>query len=453
MSKSTLLNIAIVGRANVGKSTLFNRLVERDQAMVSDLAGTTRDVNYGLCWWQGRPYQMIDTGGLDIAKPANTIELGIIKQARKALKQADLILFLIDAKTGVLPGDKLVIKQFQSSKKPILLVINKADSLRLRQLNKEIYGLGLGEPNFVSASNGSGVGDLLDVIVAKLPTLQTEPEVVPSIKLAILGKPNVGKSSLLNSLLGEERVIVSEIPHTTREAHYVDFNYEGQNYTLIDTAGIRKKAKVSAGLEKSSVDKSLAAAAKADVVLLVTDVVSDLSTQDKHLTEEIAKHQSSVIILANKWDLATTKNEETIKKVYQYYQKIFSHLTWAPIMFVSAKTGLNVKKIFKLVKEIYEQRHRQLSEEELAVFLKSALRQHLPSKEGHHRLKRGGNRPAKLMVYQIEQSGTNPPRFVLTVNNDQLLHFSLLRFFQNRLREYFKIVGTPIILTTKEKGK
>ncbi|HQA64098.1 MAG TPA: ribosome biogenesis GTPase Der, partial [bacterium] len=350
-----LPQIAIIGRANVGKSTLFNRLIEQNKALVSKIAGTTRDRNIATAEWRGRRFQVIDTGGLDINKKnPDQISQEIIKQSQQAINKANLILFVVDAKSGIIASDselaKALVKNKQKDK--TILVVNKADSLRWRQPSAEMYKLNLGQPNMLSAANGSGVGDLLDLIVSRLPADKKIKTEQPNneIKVAIVGKPNVGKSSLLNSILGEERVMVTDIAHTTRESHDTEFIYKKNKFTLIDTAGISRDNKLkNKSLEKKSIDRSLETIAKADIVLLVTEVQKNISTQDKKITQAILENSKSVIIVANKWDLIPDKDEKTINRYIDYYQANFPYLWWAPIIFVSAKENLRTKKILDLI--------------------------------------------------------------------------------------------------------
>ena len=451
--KNTLPRVAIVGRANVGKSTLFNRLIEKNKALVSEIAGTTRDRNIDVVKWQGDQFTLIDTGGLDID---NTIEAkigqNIVKQAEQGIKDADLILFLIDIKNGIIPMDKALAKKLvqKNLKKKIILVANKADSLKLRQLPKEVFSLGLGEPIMVSAANGSGTGDLLDLLIDRLPARAKNviEDTTPTIKLTLVGRPNVGKSSIINSILGEERVMVTDIPHTTREAHDTEFEYKDHRFIIIDTAGIRKQNKVQKGtLEKKSIGKSLDAIGTADVVVLVTEVQKKIDVQDKKITQQILERGKSVIIVANKWDLINSKDTNTINDYVKYYQGAFPYLWWAPLIFVSAKENLRTKKILGLILEIKKSREMEISDSQLERFLKSKIKQHRPSR---------GKGLKNPFIYDIKQVKTNPPRFIITVNDPKILHFSYIRFLQNNLRETFKIIGTPIqieVVKRKEKAK
>ncbi len=450
--KQNLPKVAIVGRANVGKSTLFNRLISENKALVSPIAGTTRDRNIGIAKWSGLEFELIDTGGLDIEKKdTGIIERSIIHQAEKAITTADLIMFVIDIKRGITPDDKklalsLIQKGFRDK---ILLVANKADTQRMRQADDLVYKLNLGEPQMVSAANGSGSGDLLDMIHSRLPSKKLNKKKVESpnkaVRVAIVGRPNAGKSSLLNAILGEERVIVTDIEHTTRESHDEEFEYKGFDFTLIDTAGIRKKSKIERGtLEKKSVDRSLASISRADVVVLMTDVIRGVDNQDKKITQEILENSKSVIIVANKWDLVEEKDSNTIKRYENYYKSEFPYLWWAPLVFISAKEGQRAKKILDMVIDIQKSREREITDKELEHFLHAKIKKHRPSR---------GSGLKNPFIYNIKQSGTNPPRFDIFVNDPKILHFSYIRFLQNNLREEFKIIGTPIQIELKKRPR
>ncbi|HLD28182.1 MAG TPA: ribosome biogenesis GTPase Der [Patescibacteria group bacterium] len=439
--KKTLLKVVIVGRANVGKSTLFNRLVEKNKALVSSVAGTTRDRNIDVVHWQGKSFELIDTGGLDVDKKlGGIIEINIVRQAKTAIKNADLILFLVDVKQGILPTDKDLTRELvkQKLKAKTILIGNKADSPKWRQSTGELYQLGLGEPQMLSAASGSGVGDLLDLITKRLPKgrLITKTDDTQSIKIAIVGKPNVGKSSLMNSILGEERVIVTDIPHTTRESHDTKFQYKGHTFILIDTAGIRKQNKIKLkSLEQKSVDKSISAIKSADIVIIITEVQKRITTQDKKITDAVLEHSRPVVIVANKWDLIPDKDTKTINKYIEYYQTQFPYLWWAPIIFISAKEDQRSKKILDLALEINQAKRIEISNSQLEKFLKIQIKKHVPARG------RGLKNP---YIYKIEQVKTNPPKFVIYVNDPKILHFSYIRYLQNNIRKKFNITGTPI---------
>ena len=438
-----LPKVAIIGRANVGKSTLFNRLIEQDKALVSSISGTTRDRNVGIVSWRGKKFELTDTGGLDIdEKIPEPISQGIVKQAQQAMIDADLVLFVIDLIDGATPVDRDLAKKLIAGgfKEKTIFVGNKAETAKLKKYDGSIYRLGLGEPMAISASSGSGTGDLLDEILEKLPNKKLksgEADIAkPDIKIALLGRPNVGKSSLLNSILGEDRVIVSDIAHTTREAHDTEFSYKDKKFLIIDTAGIRRKSKIERGtLEKRSVGKSLDALDDCDVAVLITECNKKIDAQDKKITQAILESGKSVIIAANKWDLIGDKETNTIKDYENFYRKSFPYLWWAPLIFISAKENLRTHKLLNLAIEIKAAREIKIADSQLDKFLKQKIKQHKPSR---------GKGLKNPYIYEITQSSTNPPRFVIYVNDPTVLHFSYIRFLQNNLREKFKIIGTPI---------
>ncbi len=445
-----LPQVVIIGRANVGKSTLFNRIIEQKKALVSPVSGTTRDRNIGVAEWRGRKFQITDTGGLDIDLNEETdkeIAKGIIRQAETAAKTADLVLFVIDAMTGATPADRELYKKVKKYLNPdkIIFIANKAESARNNKYDNSIFKLGLGEPMYLSASSGSGVGDLLDEVLNKIPKNKTDKgaeNAFPTIKVAFLGRPNVGKSSLLNAILGEERVIVSPIAHTTREAHDTEFFYKEHRFVIVDTAGLRKKAKVEkGGLERKSVDKSLQAIAHCDVAVLVTEADKTVDTQDKKITQAILESGKSVIIVANKWDLVENKETDTINSYVDYYRLEFPYLWWAPLIFVSAKDDVRCRKILDMAIETATSRHITIANSTLDKFLKQKIKQHRPSR---------GKGLKNPYIYEIEQESTNPPRFIIYVNDPMILHFSYIRFLQNNLRDQFKIMGTPIQIEVRK---
>jgi len=438
-----LPKIALIGRANVGKSTLFNTLGEQKKALVSNVAGTTRDRNYTVINWRGFAFELIDTGGIDIVHPRD-IEKDIIKQTDFAQQEADLILFLVDLKDGLMPQDKEVAQMIKKSQKPVILVANKADSIKLRNAVAEFYKLNLGEPLPVSAVNGSGTGDLLDEVIKKIKTKKITTadtrQLIPDIRIAIIGKPNTGKSTLVNSILGEERVITSPTPYTTRDAQDIVLIYKEQPYILIDTAGIRKKAKIKNKLEKISVNQALASLTLADVTLLLTDVSEPLSQQDKTLADEIGKSHSSIIIVANKWDLVSGKNSQTINKFVDYYRAFFPFLKFAPIIFISALEKQRVKKVLDLAKEIYMERYREITENALDKFFKKIIKLQPPTR---------GRGAAPPRLYQLKQLGVAPPKFEIIKDYKSYLHESYVRYIEKRLREKFNFLGAPIVISIR----
>lgn len=461
-NKKELPLVVIFGRTNVGKSTLFNCLLEKRKALVSKIPGTTRDSNRGSLNWQGWSLDLVDTGGIInfsneiFAKkenkknynPEDDINIKVQKQAIGFLKKADLILFLVDNKTGLLPQDKELanlLKKNLAGKEKIILVANKVDSQLQALETAEFNKLGLGEPMAVSAATGMGTGDLLDLIIKFLErgkkTKPEEKEEEESLSVCILGKPNVGKSSLLNKLLGWEKVIVSEIPHTTREPQDIKIAYQDKLITFIDTAGISKHGQKGKGLEKYGIRKSLRTLTKSDIALLVIDIGENITHQDAKLVEEIIKRGKSFIIIANKWDLIT---ERDTKKYSQYIQGRFPFAAWAPILFVSAKTGAKVKKIFDLILEIEKARQISLGDSQLNKFLLKIVKIHPPAKG------KGTKRPR---IYELKQVETNPPQLILRIGPKDSLHNSYVRFVKNRLREKYKIIGTPIEINVVKNKK
>ena len=454
--KKRLPLVVIFGRTNVGKSTLFNCLIEKRQALVSDISETTRDSNLGEISWCGHEFAIVDTGGMiDLKhlthKTKTTDEIGVQvqKQAFKYLNQADLVLFLLDNKSGLMPQDKelaLLIKKNVDAKK-IILVVNKVDAPKDRFRISEFYRLSLGEPCPVSAVNGSGTGDLLDIIVKKLKFRKTKAstadddeiitenlksEIENTIKVCIIGQPNVGKSSLLNSLLGYERVIVSQVPHTTREPQHTKITYQDQPMLLIDTAGISHKGAKTYGLEKFGIAKSLSALSKSDIALLVMDISQDITHQDARLVEEIVDNKKGFIFIANKWDRVA---ERDTKKYSDYIYGKLPFARFAPIQFISAKTGEKVKKIFDLILTIDKQRKLKLSDSQLSHFLSRIVKTHRPVKG------KGVRHPR---IREFTQIQANPPKFELKIGAKEDLHFSYIRFIENRLRETYGFLGTPI---------
>jgi GTP-binding protein len=456
-------SVVIFGRTNVGKSTLFNKLTEKNQALVSKIEGTTRDSNIGTVNWRGKSFELIDTGGiLDIkyltSKKAKTddIEEKVQVQAREMIKRADLILFMVDAISGLLPQDKqmaLFLKKSISKANNIFLVVNKVDNQKLRKELTEFHKLSLGEPIPISSSTGSGTGDLLDIIVKKLPSKKeitdSQFQIPDSINVCILGQPNVGKSSLLNSMLGEDRVIVSPVPHTTREPQDTLINYKGQSVKLIDTAGISKKGKQQAykkrekkyALEKLGIAKSLKSLDKSNIALFMVDISETITRQDLKIVEEIINRKKSLIIIANKWDRV---KERSTKEYTQYLNSKLPFALWAPIQFTSALTGEKVKKVMDLILEINEQRKKEITDSQLNTFLMRIVKIHKPAKG------KGLKHPH---IHKFKQVKSNPPVFELRIGAKDDLHFSYVRFIENRLRDKFGFLGTPItIYVVKNKA-
>lgn len=449
--------VALVGRPNVGKSTLFNRLAGEPLAIVDDVPGTTRDRIFAEAEWLNHTFDIIDTGGIDpssVSKSLEPLSIGsrdYIKQIREqallAIQESDLVLFITDASAGVTPADTEVANILRKNQKkegdkfipPILLVVNKADSHRHREQTAQFYELGMGEPHVISALHGTGTGDLLDVVLANLPS-EAGMEEDESVKIAIVGKPNVGKSSLLNKLVGEDRAIVSPTAGTTRDAIDTKLVYEDIPITLIDTAGIRRRGKVIPGVEKFSVLRSMRAIERADVSLLLLDATDSLSAQDAHIAGYIIEAWKSVVVIVNKWD-AVEKDNETMNQYIEYIRKELNFVDYVPILFISAKTGRNVDEVLPLALRVQEERLARLSTGQINRTIQKAQDIHpSPSHAGR-----------SLRMYYGTQVRSDPPTFMIYVNEPKLAHFSYIRFLENQIRKDYGFVGTPIRIVLKPR--
>jgi GTP-binding protein len=452
--------VALVGRPNVGKSTLFNRLAEERLAVVDDIPGTTRDRLLAEGLWGGVFFTIVDTGGIDPtqAGPGGSqqpLSIGsadfidqIRAQAEIAIQEADVVLLITDAESGVTPADQAVadiLRRHQEVRDgvrypPILLVVNKADSPARRMQALEFYELGLGEPYAISALHGTGTGDLLDALVASFPYSGEEEDDDESVKIAIVGKPNVGKSSLLNRILGEERAIVSPIPGTTRDAVDTFLEYDGVQITLIDTAGIRRRGRVEPGVEKYSVIRSLNAIERSDVSLLVVDATSGMTAQDAHIAGYILEAWKSAVVVVNKWD-AIQKDTHTMLNVTRMVRQELNFMDYVPILFISAKTGQRVEQVIPAALQVQEERLLHLPTAQLNQVLQRAQNmQPGPTHAGR-----------QFKIYYGTQVRSDPPTFMLYVNDPKLAHFSYLRFLENRIREEHAFLGTPIRLVLKAR--
>jgi len=448
--------VVLVGRVNVGKSTLFNTLTETKQAIVSDVKGTTRDRQYGECLWRGQYITLVDIAGLDVKDP-DLIDKQSLDQAEKAIKQADLILFLVDAQTGLTADDRKFVKKLRiKNKKNIVLAANKADSIKYDPNLNEFYKLGLGEPMPVSAANGRGTGDLLDLIWNKLNLTkkkqQQSIEQGEKTTIGLIGKPNVGKSSLFNSIAGEERVIVNEKPHTTRDRQFIEIEYtskKGNKYNLefVDTAGVRKKNKVKGKLEQLGIRQSLETIKETDLILFITDCSQKLSTQDKNLTKLITEHHPSFIIIANKWDLIPEKDLKTQNEYVKYYQANLPYLKDMPILFISAKSGFKIPKLLEMIAEQIESRKKVILQKDLTKFFKKMIKKQPPRPKGRF--------SKKPFIYEINQVGINPPTFALIVDDPKRISFEYRRFLLNNLKKEFdlNLSGLKIVLEKRQKRK
>jgi GTP-binding protein len=431
--------VAIVGRPNTGKSTLLNRIVGKPLAITEDLPGTTRDRNMATVTWQGVEFTMVDTGGLEI-EPRSTIARGVKTQVETAISQADVIVDVVDAIDGVMPLDFEVADVLRRASKPVLVAANKADNDRLETEALEFYELGLGEPLAVSAHHSRGVAELLDRIVELLPSrppVETAPE---AIKVAIVGRPNVGKSMLLNTLVGDERAIVDEAPGTTRDAVDTPFDFEGQSVLLIDTAGVRRRGQVKSGVEQYSVLRTLRAIDRADIALLVLDATEMVTTQDTHIGGYIQQAAKGIIIIANKWDLIENKDMAGWNKLIKNQ---FKFASYAPILYTSAKSGQGVDRIMPQVSQVYQERLKRLSTAKVNSVIQQAVMAH--------------NRPRiknkQLKIFYATQAEVNPPTFVFFTNDARLVHFSYRRYLENKLRQAFGFSGTPLRLNFKTRGE
>ncbi|TAK03265.1 ribosome biogenesis GTPase Der [Patescibacteria group bacterium] len=449
MSPSPIPSIALIGRTNVGKSTLFNRLTETHKAIVSDVAGTTRDRIEGDCLWRGKVVKVVDTGGLDVER-TSSIEDDVVKQANLAMKRADVILFVMDQKVGPLPQDRKLAAELARSGRRVIAVANKTEGAAANAdvATSPEWRLGALPPALaVSAIKGTGLGDLLDEVYALLKKDGREPAEISQVKpvrVAVIGQPNVGKSSILNAILGEERFIVSPIAHTTRDPNDVQVEVGDRTYVLVDTAGIRKMHKVreKGGLERASVERARKLLERTDTVLFVLDASQGLASQERTLAGMLAEANVGVIVVVNKWDLVPDKTPGTAAEYERMVRRELPFISWAPIVFVSAITNKRINELFDIIDQVETSRHMVVTEEELDAFLRETTKRHLPSR---------GKGPSHPKVLGLVQTGIAPPTFHLTVKAKQtdVLHPSYLRYLENRLREHFGYKGSPIEIRIK----
>ena len=438
MSKPT---VAIVGRPNVGKSQLFNRLAGKRLSIVEDTPGVTRDRLYAECEWRARTFNIIDTGGIE---PSNDNE--ILKfmrfQAETAIHHADVIIFITDLRTGITASDMDVAAMLQRSGKPIVLAVNKCDKPGAPEPEfYEFYNLGLGEPFGISALHGYGTGDLLDAVFDYFPPEEEDDHEEGRIRVALIGKPNVGKSSMLNRILGEERVIVSDVAGTTRDSVDADVDNAYGKYTFVDTAGIRKKSKVNEKIEKYSVMRSLMAVERADVCVIMIDATEGVTEQDTKVAGEAHNSGKGCIIVVNKWDLVE-KDGSTMKEYTLQVREGLAYMPYAPVLFVSAATGQRVDKLFELINEVYEQNNKRIPTGQLNSILAEATARVQPPTDKGRRLK----------IYYMTQAGVCPPTFVFFCNDARLFHFSYQRYLENQIREVFGLTGTPVKIIVRQRG-
>jgi GTP-binding protein len=431
--------VAIIGRPNVGKSTLFNRLLGKRKAIVADLPGTTVDRIHSDISWEGHDLTLVDCGGLE-ARPGESIRRKVRDQVDKAVAESDLVLFLVDARDGVLPADQETADIIRRSMKPIMLVVNKVDTPRQEAQVAQFYELAMGDPIPISAYHGKGVHELMQKVVESLPAPTPAAAEPASPRIAIVGRPNVGKSLLLNTLLGEERVVVDEAAGTTRDTIDTTLEHKGERVTLIDTAGIRRRGRIDQGIERYSSQRASDAIERADVALLVVDAVEGITAQDIHILGYIHKAFKGAVLLINKWDLVEVRDTSLWTDVVRRKTRFMPYIE---TLFISAKTGQGVSKILPLAGRIYQERLRRLDPALLDTIVMDAEAAKQSPRVGRRRLK----------VYKATQTGINPPAFTFSVNDAKLVHFSYQRFLENKIRQYCGFAGTPLRLTFKGKGE
>ena len=433
--------VAVVGRPNVGKSTLFNRLAGERISIVQDTPGVTRDRIYADVDWLNYKFTLIDTGGMEPGAE-DIILRQILTQAQIAIETADVIIFVTDVKQGVTEADSQVANILRRTKKPVVLAVNKVDDMRKENLDVyEFYSLGIGEVYPISAGQALGLGDMLDAVCAHFPEGAENAEDEDVIKVALIGKPNVGKSSLINRILGEERLIVSNIPGTTRDAIDTPFELDGQKYVLIDTAGMRRKSKIKEDIEKYSIIRAVAAVERCDVAVLVIDAQEGITDQDAKIAGIAHERGKAAIIAVNKWD-AIEKDDKTMNKFLKDIATDLAYMSYAPRVFISALTGQRVIKMLDTVKEVYANNCLRVSTGVLNDVLVEAMAMQQPPAEKGRQLK----------IYYMTQVGVKPPTFVIFVNDRELMHFSYRRYIENQLRQNFGFKGTPIHFVVRQKG-
>ena len=434
--------VAVVGRPNVGKSTLFNKLIGQRLSIVEDTPGVTRDRIYGKCEWLGREFMLVDTGGIE-PESDDIILSQMRRQSELAITSANVIILVTDIKSGVTSTDMEVAQMLMKSGKPVVLCVNKVDNVGEPPMELyEFYNLGLGEPFPVSSVHGHGTGDMLDEVLKYLPEISAEEEDDEAVKVAVIGKPNVGKSSLINRICGEERVIVSDIAGTTRDATDTDIENEFGKFVFIDTAGIRRKSKVLETVEKYSVLRAYMAVDRADVAVIVIDATVGFTEQDSKVAGYAHEKGKACVVAVNKWD-ALEKDGKTMNEFRKKLENDFSFMSYVPFVFVSAKTGLRVDKLFEMIRYVKEKNSVRIATGKLNEVLAYATQRVQPPSDKGRRLK----------IYYMTQVSTNPPTFVFFVNRAELFHFSYQRYLENQIRETFLLDGTPIVFKIRERDR
>ena len=434
--------VAIVGRPNVGKSMLFNKLTGQRTSIVEDTPGVTRDRIYGTCEWCGRTFSLVDTGGIEPGTDSDMLKF-MRRQAEIGIELADAIIMVTDVRSGVTAADQDVATMLRKSGKPVALAVNKCDSTGLVNPDAfEFYSLGIGDLFETSAVHGHGTGDLLDWVLENIPDTQDEEEDDDVIKVAIVGKPNVGKSSLLNRILGEERVIVSNVAGTTRDAIDSYFENETGKYCFIDTAGMRRKSKVDDAIEKYSNMRSISAIDRADVCLILVDANDGVTEQDTKIAGLVHEAGKAAIIVVNKWDAVEDKETNTMRDMEAKVRSGLSYMLYAPVLFISALTGARVDKLFQLIQDVHAQNTMRITTGALNSVLADATARVQPPTDKGRRLK----------IYYMTQASSKPPHFVIFCNDARLFHFSYQRYLENQIREVFGLQGTPVRITIRQKG-
>jgi GTPase len=432
--------VAIVGRPNVGKSTLFNRIIGERLAIVEDKPGVTRDRIYGAGEWNGKPFSIIDTGGIEVYGEDELLKQ-VRVQAELAMEEADVILFVTDGKAGMTPADEIIATQLFRSNKPIVLAVNKVDNPSRTDQIYEFYSLGFGTPVSVSGTHGTGIGDLLDELVERLPEKNDDEYGEDVIRISLIGRPNVGKSSLVNAILGEERVIVSNIAGTTRDAIDTPFERDDQKYVLIDTAGIRKRGKVYEATEKYSVMRAMQAIERSDVALIIINGEEGITEQDKHIAGYAHEAGRAAIFVVNKWDIVE-KDDKTMQRFTESIRDHFLFMSYAPIVFVSAKTKQRLHRLLPMIQAVAEQHAMRVPTNILNDIVADAVAVNPPPSD----------RGRRLRVNYVTQVAVKPPTIVIFVNDPELMHFSYERYLENRIRTAFPFEGTPLKLFTRRKN-
>ena len=434
--------VAIVGRPNVGKSMLFNKLTGKRVSIVEDTPGVTRDRIYGDCEWCNRSFALVDTGGIEPGTENDMLKF-MRRQAEIGIELADAIIMVVDVRSGVTAADQDVATMLRKSRKPVALAVNKCDSIGLVNPDVyEFYSLGIGDLFETSAVHGHGTGDLLDWVLQNIPGEDEQEEESDTIQVAIVGKPNVGKSSLLNQILGEERVIVSNVAGTTRDAIDSYFENETGKYCFIDTAGMRRKSKVDDVIEKYSNLRSISAIERADVCLILVDANEGVTEQDTKIAGLVHEAGKAAIIVVNKWDAVDNKETNTMRDLENQVRKDLSYMLYAPVVFLSALTGQRVDKLFPMIQEVYQQNTSRITTGALNSILAEATSRVQPPTDKGRRLK----------IYYMTQASTKPPHFVIFCNDARLFHFSYQRYLENQIREVFGLKGTPVRITIRQKG-